>query len=210
MYSFVLMMALTAPQDAAACGCYGYTPPCYGYCGYVAPPIYYGCCGPVIVYSCPATDMQAPKVITPDEDKGKKITPDEDKGKKITPDKDEDKDKGKKITPDKNDKKQDDNKDDKKNNPDKNTSADAPAFVLVSVPADATLVFNGEKTKSRSSERRFVSPPLQKGYSYSYTVEATLIREGTPRTITRTVYVVAGQTSRLTINFAEAPSVASR
>jgi len=159
--------------------------------------------------------MQSPKVITPDEDKGKKITPDKDeekdkdKGKKITPDKDkdkdEDKDKGKKITPDK-----DKDKDDKKNNPDKDAAGDGPAFVVVSVPGDAKLVFNGELTKSRSSERRFVSPPLQKGFSYSYTVEATVIRDGTPRTITRTVDVVSGQTSRLTFTFAEAPSVASR
>jgi uncharacterized protein (TIGR03000 family) len=129
---------------------------------------------------------------------------DKDKGKKITPGKD-DEDKGKKITPGKDDEKQKD-----KNTPDKETAADAPAFVVVTLPADAKLIFNGETTRTPSSERRFVSPPLPPGFLYSYTVVATVIRDGTPRTETRTIDVQAGKTSRLTFSFPDAPAVASK
>ena len=128
----------------------------------------YGCPG---YYSCPP--MILPPTVTPEEgkkitpekekekekEKGKKITPpDKDKdGKKITPpDKDKDgkkitppdKDKdGKKITPpDKDTNKKPDNGD-KKVTPDKNTSIEAPAIVVVSLPADATLTFEGQATR---------------------------------------------------------------
>src|SRR5688572_19195931 len=52
------------------------------------------------------------------------------------------------------------------------------ATVIVRLPPDATLVVGSTKTQQRGSERRFVTPDLVPGYSYSYTLEATWMDRG--------------------------------
>ncbi len=233
MFSVVLTMALATPQQAQACG-HHYASCCGPYycapvCCVPAPV----CCGPV-VYTCgcpgyysgppmilpPKVTPEEGKKLTPGKDKdkdGKKITPgDKDKdGKKITPgDKDKDgkkitpgdKDKdGKKITPpDKDTNKPKPDNGDKKVTPDKNTSIEAPAIVVVSLPADATLTFEGQATRTRSAERVFQSPPLQAGRAYTYTVTATVVHDGVAQVVKQRVGVEAGKTSRVTFDFAPA------
>jgi len=142
------------------------------------------------------------KKITPGTD-DKKITPGTD-DKKITPGTDD-----KKITPGTDDKKITPGTDDKKITPDKSAKIELPVTLLVSLPADATLKFDGAPTQSVSSERSFVSPPLPLGMSYTYNLEATIIRDGQPRVQTRKVVVEGGKIVHVSFNF-DATSVVSK
>jgi uncharacterized protein (TIGR03000 family) len=47
-----------------------------------------------------------------------------------------------------------------------------PATIMVSLPADAKLTINDSPTTSTSATRTFVSPPLERGSSYIYTLRA--------------------------------------
>jgi uncharacterized protein (TIGR03000 family) len=67
------------------------------------------------------------------------------------------------------------------------------ALIVVRVPADATLTVGGQETTSRGSERRFVSPDLTPGSSYSYELVATWQQGGKEMKVTRTVSFRAGQ-----------------
>jgi uncharacterized protein (TIGR03000 family) len=49
-----------------------------------------------------------------------------------------------------------------------------PATILVTLPASAKLSIDGSATTSTSSTRRFVSPPLELGSTYVYTLRAEL------------------------------------
>jgi uncharacterized protein (TIGR03000 family) len=66
------------------------------------------------------------------------------------------------------------------------------ARVNVSVPADAEITFNGAKTTSTGSVRKFQSPPLTPGKQYSYEVQARWIENGKEVTQTQEVQVTAG------------------
>jgi uncharacterized protein (TIGR03000 family) len=79
--------------------------------------------------------------------------------------------------------------------------ADAPATIVVNLPADARLTINGQSTQSTSGERRFVSPPLQPGKTFSYTLQARIDRDGQSATVSREVEVRAGLQSRVTLEF---------
>lgn len=78
-------------------------------------------------------------------------------------------------------------------------SLEAPAKVLVSLPADAKLLIDGHATVSTSSERTFVSPALEVGKEYQYTLTAELVRDGKNVTETKTITVRAGETTA--VNF---------
>src|SRR5207247_1488613 len=54
----------------------------------------------------------------------------------------------------------------------------APAQLFVSLPTDAKLSIDGEKTTSVSAERTFVSPTLEAGKAYTYTLQAEFVRDG--------------------------------
>jgi uncharacterized protein (TIGR03000 family) len=236
MYSVVLIMSLTSPQNvpefgcrhqASYCGCYSYAPPCYSYCGPVV--VYSSYCGssgylgtypPGVTPPGVTQDMNDKRItpetggknITPDRDRrritpdidGKKITPGSD-DKKITPDKD-----NKKITPDKDNKKITPGSEDKKDTSGNSAARSSTATVIVSLPADATLSFEGIPTRKRSSERLFITPPLEKGSDYFYNVEATIVRDGTARVLKQRVNVNSGKTTRVTFDFAQVTSVASK
>jgi uncharacterized protein (TIGR03000 family) len=68
-----------------------------------------------------------------------------------------------------------------------------PAKVYVVLPEAATLTINGKPTRSRSALRRFISPPLQKGKRYRYTLRAKFLRGNRVIRITQTVTLRAGQ-----------------
>jgi uncharacterized protein (TIGR03000 family) len=78
----------------------------------------------------------------------------------------------------------------------------APAQLVVNLPAQARLTIENQPTTATSGSRRFVSPALQPGRDYSYTLRAELVEDGTPITATKEVIVRAGETSEVTFDFA--------
>jgi uncharacterized protein (TIGR03000 family) len=78
-------------------------------------------------------------------------------------------------------------------------AADAPAKVIVSLPAAAKLAIDGNATTSTAAERTFVSPALEAGKDYQYTLTAELVRDGKNVTETKTIIVRAGETTN--VNF---------
>jgi len=75
------------------------------------------------------------------------------------------------------------------------------ATVVVSLPADAKLFFDGKQTKTTSDRREFVSPELEPGLDYHYTIKAEIVRAGKTDTKTETVTVRAGKVSRISFEF---------
>jgi uncharacterized protein (TIGR03000 family) len=61
--------------------------------------------------------------------------------------------------------------------------------------SDAVVLFDGHKTSSLGRERTFFPPSLEAGYTYSYHVSASWLKDGRTVTETRTVSVVPGQPS---------------
>jgi uncharacterized protein (TIGR03000 family) len=94
----------------------------------------------------------------------------------------------------------------------KATSLDnaAPATLIVTVPANARLTIDGEATTSTTTQRVFVSPALNFGREYHYTLEAAYQKDGKTVKVSKEVAVQAGTETRVNFN-AEAPAeVASR
>ncbi len=73
------------------------------------------------------------------------------------------------------------------------------AVIVVSLPADAKLTFDGEATTSTSTQRVFVSPSLPAGQEYHYTLQAEVVVNGKPVTVSKTVAVRAGEESHVTM-----------
>ncbi len=80
---------------------------------------------------------------------------------------------------------------------------EAPATIVVRLPADAKLTVDGSATRSTDSLRTFVSPPLQPGKDYRYTLRAEVTRDGKKVERSRDVNVHAGRTSEVNFDFAE-------
>jgi uncharacterized protein (TIGR03000 family) len=78
------------------------------------------------------------------------------------------------------------------------------ATILVSLPAEAKLTVDGAPTTSTSATRLFVSPALETGKEYYYTLQADITRDGKPLSISKRVTVHAGEETRVTF---EAPVV---
>jgi len=91
------------------------------------------------------------------------------------------------------------------------TPVTAPATLAVKLPEDATLVVDETTTKSTSGERLFITPALESGKTYTYTLKATVVRDGRSVSIEEKVTVRAGEQSSVTLSVpSSAPSVASR
>jgi len=71
------------------------------------------------------------------------------------------------------------------------------ATLVVNLPEDAKLTIEGEETTSTSSQRVFVSPTLESGKEYEYTLKAQIVREGKVQTATARVTVRPGEVSRV-------------
>jgi uncharacterized protein (TIGR03000 family) len=91
---------------------------------------------------------------------------------------------------------------------DKKSALDTEATFMVRLPADATLSIDGVPTSSQSGERQFVTPSLEKGKEYSYTLTAQLTLNGKPVSVTRQLTVRAGEETSVKIEFPE--SVAAK
>jgi uncharacterized protein (TIGR03000 family) len=98
--------------------------------------------------------------------------------------------------PKKEEKKQE-KKEEKKEDKEPKTSINAPATIVVSLPADAKLTVDGVATRSTSEIRSFVTPTLAAGRTFQYTLAAEVVRNGRPIVETRNVTVRAGQTSNV-------------
>ncbi len=90
----------------------------------------------------------------------------------------------------------------------KKTSLNAPATIVVSLPAEAKLTIDDVATKSTSTTRVFASPVLENGKDYVYTLKAEMDKDGKTVSTAKQVTVRAGQETRVTLEFSE--SVASR
>lgn len=84
---------------------------------------------------------------------------------------------------------------------------DRKVFIHVTVPAEATLYFDGARTSSIGTERLFVTPPLSPDRTYFYTLTAERLRNGSLERVTRRVAVRGGEITRVAIQF---PSAAAR
>jgi uncharacterized protein (TIGR03000 family) len=71
------------------------------------------------------------------------------------------------------------------------------ATLMVNLPADATLTIDDEATASTSGNRVFVTPPLETGKEFHYTLKAKIVRDGRVQTTTQQVAVRAGEVSRV-------------
>jgi uncharacterized protein (TIGR03000 family) len=92
--------------------------------------------------------------------------------------------------------------------PPEGSALPAPATIIVSLPADAKLTIDGAKTTSTSDLRTFVSPVLQPGKTFHYTLKASVVRDGKTIEVEEKVEVRAGAQTRVTLK--PETSVASR
>jgi uncharacterized protein (TIGR03000 family) len=87
----------------------------------------------------------------------------------------------------------------------KKAEGPAPATIIVSLPENATLTVDGNATKSTSASRRLITPALEMGNSYVYTLRATF----NGQVVTQDVEVRGGETSQANFSFT-GQGVASR
>ena len=81
--------------------------------------------------------------------------------------------------------------------PARSTSEQSPATVVVRLPAGARLTIDGRPTRATGATRRFVSPPLQPGKSYTYRLRAEIGLARRTVSETQTVTVQAGRRSQV-------------
>jgi uncharacterized protein (TIGR03000 family) len=91
----------------------------------------------------------------------------------------------------------------------KEGETDAAATVIVTLPADAKLIVDGNATVSTSAVRTFVTPVLEAGKEFVYNFKAEVVRDGKTVTLVKTVDVAAGR--EVSVSFEEmGAAVASR
>ena len=88
--------------------------------------------------------------------------------------------------------------------PEELANTPAPATLVVRVPADAALSINGVATRSAAATRSFVSPSLQPGKEFHYTLKAEAVRDGRKVTATQRVAVRAGERKEVVLAFGPA------
>jgi uncharacterized protein (TIGR03000 family) len=88
--------------------------------------------------------------------------------------------------------------------------APASGTILVSLPADAQLTVDGQPTTSSSSSRLLVTPNLEPGYEYYYTLRASIVRDGQTLTQEQRVAVHAGEQTRVSFDFSGSSVAANR
>ena len=71
------------------------------------------------------------------------------------------------------------------------------ATLIVNLPADATLTIDGEETTSTSAQRVFVTPALEDGKEYEYTLKAKVVRDGKTQIATAKVTFRQGETKQV-------------
>jgi uncharacterized protein (TIGR03000 family) len=69
--------------------------------------------------------------------------------------------------------------------------------VIVTVPEDAVLYVDGQKSKMTSRERIFMTPQLQVGARYFYDVRVEAVRDGEVKSLNKRVLLSAGTVARV-------------
>jgi uncharacterized protein (TIGR03000 family) len=80
----------------------------------------------------------------------------------------------------------------------------APATIVVNVPAEAKVTIDDNATTSTGARRVFVSPALQPGQEYHYTLKAEFVRDGKAETRSERIAVKAGQETTVNLTAAVA------
>jgi uncharacterized protein (TIGR03000 family) len=85
--------------------------------------------------------------------------------------------------------------------PKKTELTPASATIVVDLPADAKLSIDNEPTQATGSSRVFVSPTLNPGREYHYTLKAEVVKDGKPVVVEKVIAVKAGEitSERLTL-----------
>jgi len=91
----------------------------------------------------------------------------------------------------------------------KKAAIDGSATIVVSLPADARLTIDGKATSSASSRRMLVTPTLEVGSDYVYTMQAEIVRDGRTVSQSQQVVVRSGQVANVNFDFSS-QTVASR
>src|SRR5262249_11748769 len=78
----------------------------------------------------------------------------------------------------------------------------APATIVVNLPAEAKLLIDDSPTSSTADRRTFVTPPIERGKSYTYTLKADMTRDGQKLHSEKEITVRAGEETRVMIDFA--------
>jgi uncharacterized protein (TIGR03000 family) len=91
----------------------------------------------------------------------------------------------------------------------KKASTEGPATIVVSLPADARLLVDGNATTSTSARRTLVTPALQFGATYIYNMTAEIVVDGRTVTQTQQISVRGGETTSVQFSF-PTQTVASR
>jgi uncharacterized protein (TIGR03000 family) len=94
--------------------------------------------------------------------------------------------------------------------PKKEVSLPTPGTIVVSLPADAKLMIDGYVTQQTSAQRRLVTPAIQPGQEFTYTLVAETTQDGQPVTQTQQVTVRPGQLTPVNFNFSTLPAAAIR
>jgi len=75
----------------------------------------------------------------------------------------------------------------------KETMLPAPATIVVDLPADAKLLIDNEPTSTTGTSRVFVSPTLNPGREYHYTLKAEIVKDGKAVKVEKVIAVQAGE-----------------
>jgi uncharacterized protein (TIGR03000 family) len=86
----------------------------------------------------------------------------------------------------------------------------APGTIVVTLPSNAKLTVDGYVTQQTSNQRVLVTPPIQRGQDFTYTLVAETTDNGQLVSQTQRVTVRAGQQSPVNFTFPTAPAAASR
>ena len=81
--------------------------------------------------------------------------------------------------------------------PKKATGAPAPAQVIVQLPEQAELYVDGQRSRLTAATRTVVTPELEPGENYYYTLRAEVVRDGTAIKKDQRVLLRAGEVSRV-------------
>ena len=71
--------------------------------------------------------------------------------------------------------------------------------VMITLPSNAKLSFNGMFAAGSGNVRTFQTPPLQPGIDYTYTLSAEVMVDGKIRTVSENVIVRAGEETKVTL-----------
>jgi uncharacterized protein (TIGR03000 family) len=85
---------------------------------------------------------------------------------------------------------------------------DGTANIVVSLPVNATLTINDQPTNSTSETRVFVTPTLDEGKDFVYTLKAQVEQDGKVTTLSKDITVRAGQ--EVNVNFEAPTTVAAK